>query len=526
MTRFFSLTLILLLVACAASTPVQTSTPAPTLTPTSTPTPEPTLTSTPIPTTLPTSMPTPFPTPTEIPPAMPKNVHDLTVYNYETQKDEVISPTFNKDMNTWVWKNGKGEVRRFIDLENGHIFAQTESVGQYNQPENQRIIYQVDTYFGWEADLTNIDKIPTGNTAVGSQYIAAIHEHFPGIINISNSQTSITFEIVHGSYDQITDKSKISSRESYTYGGPIAKNTFFWPIYDPKNNTYILKIYMTADLIKDPEPIRYYTEDMLNLCPVSNGLNFPIVTVNIKIPKNPLLSTSTAIPTKMPTPLPVPAETQVVITENIKPMEVYNYTTRKTETIHPTINKDLNTWVWKNSTGEVRRFIDPETGHVFSQTESVNQQIVYQVDKDFGWEADLTNINKNPDSFAKLGLQYLADMHNFYPDAFPTGNGQTRLILKIVHGGYDDIADKSKISFSYENSVNGVTSFYLFPAYDKKNNAYVLTAFYIFTPPSFVNQFTLLSLTYELLNRCPTSNPPKHHPIGIVNFKIPKKLIQ
>ena len=96
---FFMLTL-LLLAACAAPTPT------PTLTPTKTP--------------------TPLPTPTKTPPAKPENVHDLTVYNYITGNDEVLSPIFDKGMATWVWKNGNGEIRRFLDLETGHIFAQTE----------------------------------------------------------------------------------------------------------------------------------------------------------------------------------------------------------------------------------------------------------------------------------------------------------------------------------------------------------------------------------------------------------------
>ena len=223
-----------------------------------------------------------------------------------------------------------------------------------------------------------------------------------------------------------------------------------------------------------------------------------------------------------------PAETEIT-PENIKPMEVYNYTTGKTETLSPIFDKDMNTWVWKNSIGEIRRFLDPETGHVFSQTASVgqhnqpkNQRIIYQVDTDFGWEADLANIDKLPRGV--VGLQYLVDIHDHFPEIINFANPQTTITFKII-SGHDDIADKNRISFSYKNSAIDTTIFYLFPVYDKKNNTYVLTELFS-APPSIINQFTLLSITADMLNRCPTSSPPEKFPIGAVDVIIPKKPIQ
>ena len=273
MTRFLSLTLILLLAACAAPTPAPTPTPEPTLTP--------------IP--IPTKTPTPLPTPTETPPAMPANVHDLTVYNYETKKDEVISPTFDRDINTWVWKNGKGEVRRFFDLETGHIFAQTASVGQYNQPANQHIIYQVDTDFGWEADLTNIDKLPKG-TSIGLQYLWDIGDHYPNLLGLDNYDVKLILKIVHGGYDDIADKSRIS--QTSMKGDKRYEQPFLWPVHDKKNNTYVLTTYMVSEYTKnDHDEIIELTEFLLNYCPTSNFVPYNKTVIRaggIGIPKKPI----------------------------------------------------------------------------------------------------------------------------------------------------------------------------------------------------------------------------------------------
>ncbi len=265
MHRFFSITLILLLAACANPTLSQTRNP------------EPTLTSTP--------KPTPLPTPTETPPPKPANVHDLTVYNYETKKDEIISPTFDKDMNTWVWKNSIGEVRRFIDIETGHIFAQTASVGQYNQPENQRIIYQVDTGFGWETDLANIDKIPKGHTATGQQYLGDIWNLYPNTVGAGNSETKLIFKIVRGGYDDIADKSRISF--SLENSDISLREIFLFPAYNPKNNTYVLTgFYSMPPSLVGQFTIPSLTDDLLNRCPTSNPPKiYPIGVVDVKIPK-------------------------------------------------------------------------------------------------------------------------------------------------------------------------------------------------------------------------------------------------
>jgi len=216
-------------------------------------------------------------------PTLPEGVSDLTVYNYETGKDEVLLPVFDENVNTWVWKNGDREIRRFLDLKTGHIFSQTASVGQHNQPRNQRIIYQVDTDFGWEADLSNIDKTPKDYTPTGLQYLVEIQENFSGIINVAGSRTTITFKIVHGSYDDIADKSKVSYSLN---NGTIMAENFFWPVYDPKNNTYILKEYLASDYVLTKDPVRAYIQGLLNWCPTANPPERPVILpVVTNVPK-------------------------------------------------------------------------------------------------------------------------------------------------------------------------------------------------------------------------------------------------
>jgi len=265
--------ILMVLFILAACVPPQEVDHAATATQETTATTEPTSTWTPEPTL------TPLPAPTETLPAMPENVHDLTVYNYETKKDEIINPTFDKDMNTWVWKNTSGEIRRFLDLETGHVFAQTESV-------KQQIIYHVDLGFGWEADLTNIDKIPDNFNKTGLQYIWEMGNNYPDKVNLSNYDMRLILKIVHGSYNEITDKSKVSFSLN---NGTIMGENFFWPIYDQKNNTYILKEYLATDWVLVKDPIRAYTQGLLNWCPTVNPPEeVLILPVSAIVPKKPI----------------------------------------------------------------------------------------------------------------------------------------------------------------------------------------------------------------------------------------------
>jgi hypothetical protein len=259
--------LISLLSACSPS-----STSTPTLSSATPPTVAPTEAIAPTETIIPTKTATPTPER----PALPEGVSNLTVYNYETKKDEILSPIFDESISTWVWKNVKGEVRRFLDPETNRVFAQTEA--PYDQ-----LIYQIDKDFGWEADLTNIDKI-SGGTPVASGYLHNIFDYYPETVNQGNAQTKLIFKIVHGSYDDIIDKSKVSSIRSPGY--PDTEMSFFWPVYDEKNNTYTLTTYLNFDYMKVKEAIQSYSIYMLNQCPISFFPDkYTIGTVIVSIPK-------------------------------------------------------------------------------------------------------------------------------------------------------------------------------------------------------------------------------------------------
>jgi hypothetical protein len=210
-----------------------------------------------------------------------RGVDDLKVYNYETGQDEVLAPVFNEGMATWVWKNEKGEVRRFLDLETGHIFAQTESI-------KQQVIYQIDTEFGWEADLTQFNSnLHEGYMKIGYQYLWMINQAYPGVLNKLNDNTMIILKIVHGDYDDIVDKSKISSSEDP--GSSATGIDFLWPAYDKKNNAYTLTMYLHFDYLrKNNKSICIYSGYMLNYCPTSDPFANFIGTINGDVPKKPI----------------------------------------------------------------------------------------------------------------------------------------------------------------------------------------------------------------------------------------------
>jgi hypothetical protein len=220
---------------------------------------------------------------TQILPSLPEGVSNLTVYNYETGKDEVLSPTFDESMDTYVWKNEKGEVRRFLDKETGRVFSQTESV------KNQ-IIYQIDTGFGYEADLTGLFTPPDRYNSLGYQYLSMMWYKYPNSIKGLNENTKLVLKINHGKYDDVIDKTKISSVKDL--GNEGTEMIFFWPVYDEKKNVLSLETFLRFDFFVGKDAIRVYTAYMLNYCPTSNVpfnsiTDLPIGVLDPTIPKKP-----------------------------------------------------------------------------------------------------------------------------------------------------------------------------------------------------------------------------------------------
>ncbi len=199
---------------------------------------------------------------TQILPSLPEGVSDLTVYNYETGKDEVLSPTFDESMDTYVWKNEKGEVRRFLDKETGRVFSQTESV------KNQ-IIYQIDTGFGWEADLTETDASYDDKYAsAGTAYLRMVDETYPGVLTGFDENTKVIFKIGQDDFDNIAKRDGISQTGSIN-NNKVNRLAFFWPVHDKNHNSYTLKVEVEKNkdfLTKNPHELVFYTQYMVNFC--------------------------------------------------------------------------------------------------------------------------------------------------------------------------------------------------------------------------------------------------------------------
>ena len=96
-----------------------------------------------------------------------------------------------------------------------------------------------------------------------------IYNIYPDSINGLNENTKLILKIVRGSYNDITNKSQVSSIRDLD--NPGTEMSFFWPVYDKKNNTQTLKTYLHFDfLLKSPTAINSYTGYILNYCPTNN----------------------------------------------------------------------------------------------------------------------------------------------------------------------------------------------------------------------------------------------------------------
>ena len=222
-------------------------------------------------------------------------------------------------------------------------------------------------------------------------------------------------------------------------------------------------------------------------------------------PFQPLPSTQTAISTS--TPKPLPDAMAIIKIDGIKTNASYD--------------AGLNSWIWRDKKGNIRRVLDPLSGHVLARTSIGNDRLVYEIDYEFKWEVNLVNYRYYP-THAPLGAAYINLLKLKHPEVFAQANGQTGIIFRILQTAIDELPS-STLPVTLLDEGNEKERFFLKPTYLPASNEYL---FIMGLKTDFLTRKGAIN-TYseEMLNYCITPNKQRN-PSGSWGIEVYKHAIK
>jgi len=184
-------------------------------------------------------------------------------------------------------------------------------------------------------------------------------------------------------------------------------------------------------------------------------------------------------------------------------------------------HQDLGTWVWQNKLGEIRRLMDPLSGHLLVKTTSMEDRLSYEIDLNFLWEVNLVNyIHYAP--HAPFGSSYIQLLKNKYPDQLQDGNDETGIVFRILQGNLAEFKNKSKVIYSSDGGTPE-EKFFLSPTYNPDTNEYTFTM--IISTDFLTKKGALNTYTEWMLNYCTTGEYPPN-PSGAWGIQLYKHPIK
>ncbi|NMC30446.1 MAG: hypothetical protein GYA45_10280 [Pelolinea sp.] len=220
-------------------------------------------------------------------PALPEGVWGLPVGNDELRIFETLYPVFDENFmgGTWVWRDQRGDIRRYLDPETKHLFARGQS-------DWDRLIMDIDLDFnqepllrGWEVNRINMtDRRADGVLRAISQLFGASYLSQMGIDptdpELYEYSTWIVYRIVSGSPTNDMQNLVRSSEGNYTA---------LVPYYDQENNQFVFTLYVNEDWKGGSDGLRDYTDFVFwHSLPDYPGehLPMPMALPSAQIPSN------------------------------------------------------------------------------------------------------------------------------------------------------------------------------------------------------------------------------------------------
>lgn len=230
---------------------------------------------------------------------------------------------------------------------------------------------------------------------------------------------------------------------------------------------------------------------------------------------NTFITPSPLIPTNTPTPFLTPTLTPPPLPEEMEILKIDGIDTQAE--FHPW----HHTWVWYNKDGEIRRLVDPRSGHLLARTTSPLDHLSYEIDLTLGWEVNLVNYlfyKQHP----PFGLGYIQLLSAKYPRLFTEANEQTGIVFRIILENNFYSLDEKLISYQGE-TIAGFNAIFLLPHFLPSLNEYVLTM--IISEDFLTKQGALRTYTDLMLNYCTNSEYPLN-PSGFWGYEIYQRKIK
>jgi len=188
---------------------------------------------------------------------------------------------------------------------------------------------------------------------------------------------------------------------------------------------------------------------------------------------------------------------------------------------NPEIDPNRNTWVWRNRQGEIRRLLDPHSQHILARTSAPLDFLIYEIDLELGWEANLTNI-LHYGAHAPFGSSYLRLLSAKYPQLFPDLDKETSIVFRIMLGDTIYSSNQNQISHAGE-ALKGIQAIFLKPIFQVEANEYVFTMILPSVRPA--QRISINTYTDWMLNYCINSTYPQN-PSGAWGIEIYKHPIR
>ena len=212
---------------------------------------------------------TPIPTPTILP--LPPELVNLKIDGIKTNAE------MDPRLNTWVWRDKKGLIRRTLDPLTNHLMARTSVA-------DDRLTYDIDFAFKWEVNLVNYANYGA-HAPFGSAYIQLLKFKYPQSFSQADQNTGIVFRIIQGSLPDIPDSSRVSYSTDI---GVEEERTFLKPIFIPETNEFLFYFFLRTDYLTKKGAINTYTDWMLNYSLNSEYPQNPSGSWGIEIYKHPI----------------------------------------------------------------------------------------------------------------------------------------------------------------------------------------------------------------------------------------------
>jgi hypothetical protein len=205
-----------------------------------------------------TSIPTPEASAT---PVLPEGVWSLPVVNSDHSGFENITPVFDGSFmgGTWVWRDQRGDIRRYLDPETKHLFARGQS-------DWDRVIIDIDLNLEREPAVRYWEQHRINSTERWADVVLrsitqAFGTNFLSQTGITPTNPEIPYEYSTWIIYRIISGSPSNNLQDQINSSE-GNNTILSASYNQLNNQFVFTLYVNNSWIGGDSGLRQYSDFM------------------------------------------------------------------------------------------------------------------------------------------------------------------------------------------------------------------------------------------------------------------------